>query len=298
MLIELFGTSMKFSVLILGSSGMAGHVISLLMRENDHFFDVFTVSRSTGILKSDFQADITDFDKIRNIISEIKPDFIINCVGLLNKRAEDYPAEAILTNSYFPHFLESVTQNSHCKIIHISTDCVFSGKKGKYLESDFKDGVGFYALTKSLGEINNKKDLTIRTSIIGPEININGIGLFDWFSKQNGAVNGYCNVYWSGVTTVYLARFIMEIIQDFKFTGLIHLTNNTPIDKFNLLLLIKKVFSWEHIEVNSFQNYFSDKTLVCSDKDILEKVPSYEQMMIDMFKWMTDHDHLYKFYKL
>jgi dTDP-4-dehydrorhamnose reductase len=289
---------MKYNILILGSSGMAGHLISLMTRENDHLFNVFTVSRSIGTFTTHFQADITDFEKIRNIILEVKPDFIINCVGLLNKTAEENPGDAILTNSYFPHFLETVTKNSNSRIIHISTDCVFSGKKGQYLESDFKDGVGFYAQTKSLGEINNKKDLTIRTSIIGPEINQNGIGLFDWFSKQNGAVNGYCNVYWSGVTTVYLARFIIEIIQDFKFTGLIHLTNNTPIDKFNLLLLIKNVFKWEHVEVNSFEDYYSDKTLVCSDKDIWGKVPSYEQMMIDMFKWMTDHNHIYNFYKL
>ncbi|MFM1962350.1 MAG: hypothetical protein RLZZ172_1195 [Bacteroidota bacterium] len=286
---------MKIKVLVVGSVGMAGHVITTMLRENDHLFDVFSISRSADPILNHFRCDVTDFKSVHQILDEVVPDFIINCVGLLNKTAEDNPADAILINSYFPHFLESLTKKTQTRIIHISTDCVFSGKRGKYTESDFKDGSGFYAQSKALGEIINEKDLTIRTSIIGPEISKNGIGLFDWFSKQNGNVAGYCNVYWSGVTTVFLAKFIMEIIKDFTLTGLIHLTNNDPISKYDLLDLIAKVFNWNHVQLVPYENYHSDKSLICTQKEILDQVPTYRAMVEDMYSWITDHNHLYPY---
>jgi len=107
------------------------------------------------------------------------------------------------------------------KIIQISTDCVFSGKDGGYKEDSFRDGDTIYARTKALGEINNNKDLTIRTSIIGPDINEDGIGLFHWFMKQSGTIYGFRNAYWTGVTTIELAKGIEKFIE-YNVTGIYH----------------------------------------------------------------------------
>jgi dTDP-4-dehydrorhamnose reductase len=160
---------MNKSILVLGSAGMAGHVIYKVLKEELKDFRIFDVARDSRFVNPSKCMDIKDFKMLEHYIEELKPAFIINCIGLLNKSAENFPDEAILINSYLPHFLESKTKNSSTKVIHISTDCVFSGSKGMYKEDDFRDATGYYALTKALGELNNNKDLTIRTSIIGPE---------------------------------------------------------------------------------------------------------------------------------
>jgi len=132
---------------------------------------------------------------------------------------------AVWFNSYFPQLLASFGKKYNFKLIHISTDCVFSGKEGGYKEDSFKNGIGFYAQSKALGEVVNSKDLTFRTSIVGPELKPDGIGLFHWFMNQAGAISGFTEVFWTGVTTIELAKAINEaIIQE--LTGLYHLTNN------------------------------------------------------------------------
>ena len=202
---------MKNKILILGSSGMAGHVIKNYLEKLNRF-EIFDLSRTDDYVKPFFKFDITNFNMLSEIISSYSFDFIINCVGLLNKKSEENPDQAILVNSYLPHFLEKNTHNTKTRIIHISTDCVFSGKNGNYKEDDFRDGIGFYSQSKALGEITNRKDLTIRTSIIGPDLNLNGVGLYNWFIKQNNEIFGFTNVFWSGITTVELAKKISELI--------------------------------------------------------------------------------------
>jgi dTDP-4-dehydrorhamnose reductase len=227
---------------------------------------------------------------LKNLIENCSSnfDYIINSVGILNKTAEDNPDRAILINSYLPHFLEKVTENHKTKIIHISTDCVFSGKKGAYVETDLRDGIGFYAQTKALGELINNKDLTIRTSIVGPDLNKTGIGLFNWFIKQNGSVNGYTKAFWSGVTTIQLAKSIKEIINlNIPITGLMHLTNNDKISKYNLLILFKKIFELNNIDVEESHTYEVDKSLINTRNDYFINIPSYEQMIIEMKEWIN-----------
>ena len=155
-------------IIVLGSNGMAGHIVTLGLRTEIQKYDVIAVARTNSPAKPNILLDMTDFDALANLIKTSKADIIINCIGLLNKNAEDKIDQAILLNSYFPHFLETITKNTTTKVIHISTDCVFSGNKGGYRENDIKNGIGFYAQSKALGEIVNQKDLTIRTSIIGP----------------------------------------------------------------------------------------------------------------------------------
>jgi dTDP-4-dehydrorhamnose reductase len=190
--------------------------------------------------------------------------------------------------NYLPHFIERNTSNTHTKLIHISTDCVFSGKKGGYRENDFTDGKGFYAQSKSLGEVKNYKDITIRTSIIGPELKQNGIGLLDWFMKQSGEVKGYTHALWSGVTTLELAKFIDSYLQEPVLSGIIHLTNNQPISKYDLLHEIKKVYELDQISIIPFADYTSDKSFLNTRTDFQYRVPDYEVMLTALQAWQID----------
>jgi dTDP-4-dehydrorhamnose reductase len=194
-----------------------------------------------------------------------------------------------------PHFLESQTKDTKTKIIHISTDCVFSGDEGNYIENSFKNGKGFYAQSKALGELENAKDLTFRTSIIGPELNTNGIGLFHWFSKQQGTVNGYSNAFWTGVTTIELLNAIKIAICE-NLTGLYHLVNEEKISKYNLVNILNKVFN-KKLEVQPYDAYRLDKSLINTRKDFKFKVKSYEEMILEMKTWIESNQELYAHYK-
>ncbi len=287
---------MKTKVLVLGSGGMAGHIITLKLREQAHLFQLTEVAHRDNALKPGILLDVTDEEALKNVLLEHKPGVIVNCIGILNQAAEDRPDKAILINSYLPHFLEQFTSDSKTRVIHISTDCVFSGNRGGYTEVDFKDGKGFYAQTKALGEIVNNKDLTIRTSIIGPELNATGIGLFNWFAKQQGRINGYTRAYWTGVTTIELANAIVKSIE-LGLTGLYHLVNDVKISKFALLELFLSTFSKSKVvEIAPYENYAVDKSLVNTRADYRLEVPSYGRMVEGMKKWVETHPELYPHY--
>ena len=177
---------MKF--LILGANGMAGHMISTYLFEKGH--TVTTLTKSPYEVGTNIVLDARDFDTLKAVIHQ-EFDVIINAIGVLNHAVDENLSDAILLNSYLPHFLQEQTRNSKTKIIHLSTDCVFSGVTGGYTETSPKDGLSCYSMTKNLGEIEGPKDLTIRTSIVGPDLNPSGIGLFNWFMKQTNPIKGY-----------------------------------------------------------------------------------------------------------
>lgn len=288
---------MKKHVLILGSGGMLGHVVNIRLRSLNNHFSVTDVARNRYIVKPDIEMDITDFSALQQLYNRIKPDIIINCVGILNTNAENNPADAILVNSYLPHFLEKITANHNCRVIHISTDCVFSGKKGNYTEYDFMDADGYYGRSKALGEIQNSKDLTLRTSIVGPELHSNGIGLFQWFSTQAGIIQGYTDVFWTGVTTIELSNAIVSCIHE-NTVGLCHVVNGISLSKFDLLHFFKSVFSNSPVTVIEKNNTFHhDKSLLNTRTDLNYQVPSYKKMMLDMKSWITQYQHIYPHYK-
>ncbi|RRJ88486.1 dTDP-4-dehydrorhamnose reductase family protein [Flavobacterium macacae] len=279
-------------ILVIGIKGMAGHVIYNYLHKNENY-DVFGIARNIGENKKKFSLDVSDTVKLKKIITDNQFDFVINCIGILNKDAEDHPSKAIWFNSYFPHFLEEITKESETKVIHISTDCVFNGKKGQYREDDFKDGDGFYAQSKALGEIRNNKDITIRTSIIGPELNKNGIGLFDWFMNQSGEVNGYTSAFWSGVTTFELAKAIEYVIEN-PLSGLVHLTNGTAINKYDLITIFKEIWNKDNIKIKPYTGKVVDKSLVKSEV-LNYKVPSYKKMLEEQKEWMTEYSSIYNY---
>lgn len=280
-------------IIVLGANGMAGHVITTGLK-NDSSYEVISVARSHSKIDPNILMDVTDFSSLKNLISNGNVDVIINCIGLLNKTAEDNPDQAILVNSYLPHFLESQTKNTKTKVIHISTDCVFSGELGGYTENSVKNGKGFYAQSKSLGELLNSKDLTFRTSIIGPELNTNGIGLFHWFINQEGTINGYTNAFWTGITTIELLNALKVAISE-NLSGLYHLVNEEKISKYDLTNIFKEVFHKE-IVVQPYDDYKVDKSLVNSREDFSFKVKSYNEMIFEMRDWINTNSNFYPHY--
>ncbi|MBA7555115.1 hypothetical protein ES705_47768 [subsurface metagenome] len=205
------------------------------------------------------------------------------------------PSNAIYLNSYFPHQLVKILRKTGGKLIHISTDCVFSGDKGVYTENDFRDADDTYGRSKALGEVKNDKDLTLRTSIIGPEIKETGEGLFHWFMKQKKEINGYNNVFWGGVTTLELARCI-EIAIENELTGLYHVTNNEKISKYELLQLINKYFRANQIVIAHDSRKLSNKSLVSIYPHDIFNVKSYRLMIKELREHIALNNQLYQQY--
>lgn len=280
-------------ILVLGGAGMAGHTISLYFKEASH--DVTAFSRSKVNYCNNINGDVTSFENLKKIIIESQYDAVINAIGVLNQDAEDNKSNAVLLNSYLPHFLSDTTNNMGTRIIHLSTDCVFSGKAGGYSERSFRDGETFYDRSKALGEIENSKDLTFRSSIIGPDTKEKGIGLFNWFMKQEGTINGFTKAIWTGVTTLTLAKAMEQALKE-NLTGLYNLVNNQTITKYDLLKLFNKYMKDDKIEILPSDKVLLDKSLVNNRSDFSFEVPSYEAMIIEMNEWIYDHKELYPHY--
>ena len=282
-------------ILVIGCKGMAGHVIKTYL-ESLKIYHVTGIARNVNSNKNLFNLDVSDTNKLENIIKESSFDIVINCIGLLNKNAEDNPELAVWLNSYFPHLLSKFGNIYGFKLIHISTDCVFSGKEGGYKEDSFKNGNGFYAKSKALGEVINNKDLTFRTSIIGPELKQDGIGLFHWFMNQENEISGFSKVYWTGVTTLELAKGINQSIQQ-DLKGLFHFVNESKISKYDLINIFNQNFRDSKIKITEDSTYKIDKSLISTRNDFKYSVSSYTDMIFKMKQWMEKFKENYKHYK-
>ncbi len=260
-------------------------------------FNVFGLSKSKIYGKKHTLIDASNFDNIEKYIQKLKPKIIINCIGLLINQSNENLRKAIKINTLFPHFLDRLSFKYCYKLIHISTDCVFSGNKGdSYFENDFKDGIGNYSITKGLGEVINDRNLTLRTSVVGPELTNRNEELFNWFMSQTNDIDGFTNVYWSGVSTSELAKNVSWAIEN-NLKGLYHVTNGTKISKNDLLKLFKK-YSKKKITIRPTLSSFSDKTLINSRKEFSCKVPSYDLMIKNIFIHLNNNKHLYPHYNL
>lgn len=270
-------------LLILGAKGMAGHVMTVYFKQKPQY-DVYSTSRNLND-KHDFYLDVTDFKRLEEMIESIKPDIIINCTGILNDHASSNPLLSFQVNSLLPHQLATLMDRHRRKLIQISTDCVFSGLKGSYIEDDIPDGTSIYAQSKQLGEVINDKHLTIRTSIIGPELKEDGIGLFLWFMKQSGEIKGYKKVFWNGVTTLELAKAVEQMIQH-NITGLYHLGSEKKVSKYALLKLIQEIFKKNDVKILPDDEISLDRTIKSTRTDFQYPIPSYQEMLIDLKDWM------------
>lgn len=282
----------KLKILILGATGMLGHVLYRYLSEKNSY-DLYNLSFRKPLNEQSIICDITDEQEVQQVLTNLQPNVIVNCIGVLIKGSQSDPANAIFINSYFPHFLSRNAEKINAKLIHISTDCVFSGTRGGYTEADFRDADDIYGRSKSLGELMNHRDLTLRTSIIGPEIKENGEGLLHWFLNQKGTVNGYTEAFWGGVTTLELSKVIEAAISQ-ELTGLINITNGSSISKFELLQLFKKAFQREQVEVNPFEGKKVDKSLRSNRVDLNYAVPSYETMIQEMRNNMVANREIYE----
>lgn len=277
-------------VLLFGATGMAGHVVYHYLRSTRKY-EIANVVYRTSLTEDSIVLDVRDSKAVSEIVVKVKPEIIINCVGVLVKGSKEHPDNAILLNAYFPHFLKKQADMIGARLIHISTDCVFSGKKGHYTEDDFRDADDVYGRSKALGEIINDKDLTLRTSIIGPELKKNGEGLFHWFMMQNGKVYGFKTAIWGGVTTLELAKAIDVAIEEGK-TGLVQLSNGEGISKYDLLCLFQKIWQKRDVEICPFDANGVDKSIAKSSRFDYE-VPGYWQMLKELENWMRVHHGMY-----
>ena len=255
-------------ILILGANGMLGHDMFHLLSEREDWM-VFGAMRSKDSIKHFlvrfherlvFGCDVLDQDGLVKVFNQIRPDVVINCVGLIKQKADaEEVLSAIPVNSLLPHRLAALCELAGARLIHISTDCVFSGLKGAYLESDPSDAKDVYGKSKFLGEVHYPHSITLRTSIIGHQLN-GSVALVDWFLAQKNSCKGYKHAIFSGLPTVVLAEIVRDIvIPKSELHGLYHVAAK-PISKFELLKEVARVYS-KSIEIEPDEIFKIDRSL-------------------------------------
>ena len=281
---------------VLGCNGMAGHVISLYLKEQGH--EVVGLARAQSRLVETVVGDARDIALLQGTIEKGNFDAVINCIGILNQFAEADHEVAAFLNGYLPHFLAKITQNMDTQIIHMSTDCVFSGEQGGYTEQSVPDGRTFYDRSKALGELDDDKNITLRNSIVGPDIKPEGIGLMNWFLQQKSSVKGFRRAIWTGQTTLQLAKTI-EAAAAQRAHGLYNMVPRESINKYELLCLFNRELRSDPIEVLPHDALSVDKSLVRTRYDGFDyKIPGYEVMVKELGEWMRAHRELYPHYAL
>lgn len=267
-------------VLILGGSGMLGHTLfAHLSTENN--LDVYATSRTDRGLSPWFpehlarkvrgEVDADNFDTVVRALAAIQPDIVINCIGLVKQvRMAHDPLSAITVNSQLPHRISLICRTAEARMIHISTDCVFDGKKGAYKESDSSNANDLYGRTKFLGEVDYPHCVTIRTSIIGHELK--GFrGLIEWFLSQKNSVQGFINAIYTGFPTIELAHIISDfVIPNPDLQGIYHVSSE-PISKYELLKLVAGRYE-KHIEIEPYDEFYVDRSL---DSSLFRKITRY-----------------------
>lgn len=238
------------NVLVLGASGMLGNAVIRVLSENPDYV-VYGTSRlqsSKHFFESKIaerlltNVDVEHYDSLTQAFASSQPDVVINCIGLVKQLAEaDDVLQAIPINTLLPHRLAKLCKLAGARLIHMSTDCVFTGNKGNYTEQDTSDAIDLYGKSKFLGEVDYPNAITLRTSIIGHELQSKH-GLVDWFLSQETQCKGYTKAIFSGVPTVVLAQIIRDVvIPRADLHGVYHVAAE-PISKFDLLKLIATVY--------------------------------------------------------
>lgn len=256
-------------ILVLGANGMLGHVIFTELSKQKELkvygtvlslkgFKKFFSSKLLKMIRD--KIDINNFKLVTKIFNVIKPDIVINCIGLIKQLPSANDAiQAITLNALLPHRLAQLCQTIRARMIHFSTDCVYSGKTGNYKENDPSDVQDLYGRTKFLGEVSYPHTFTFRTSIIGHELASKN-GLLEWFLSQRESVNGFTKVIYSGFPTIEIAYILNEyIIPNSKLNGLYHVSSD-PISKYELLKLIAKEYHKE-IKVIPYDKKVADMSL-------------------------------------
>jgi dTDP-4-dehydrorhamnose reductase len=294
----------KKRILILGGTGMLGHILlSYLSTSAD--YDVFATARSLTRLENKFpknlfekfcsdSVDANYYDSIIRALASIQPDIVINCIGIIKQLpiAGD-PLTAITINAQLPHRISLISRMVGARVIHISTDCVFDGRKGMYTEDDVPTPEDLYGRTKLLGELSYPHCITLRTSIIGHELK-SKCGLIEWFLAETDKVRGYKNAIYSGFPTIELARIICDfVLPNPELNGVYHVSSE-PISKYDLLGLVAAWYG-KDIKIESYEDFVQDRSL---DSTVFRTAtgyepPSWNKLIEMMHKDFMAHQRFY-----
>jgi dTDP-4-dehydrorhamnose reductase len=285
-------------ILILGATGMLGHKLMQVLskkftvtgtvRPDSSVFSNHSIFSRMNII-GNIRAD--DLRNIQAALDHSGADVVINCIGIVKQvPAANDPLTSIFINALFPHQLARICRQKHIRLIHMSTDCVFSGHRGKYTEEDVSDAEDLYGRTKFLGELDYPDCLTIRTSIIGRELDTPH-GLIEWFLGEDGkTVYGYKKVIFSGLTTIALSEIIKKIISDYPAVQGVRQIASEPISKYDLLTMVKRTYGLS-IKIEPDETFRSNRSLI-ADKFKIEtkiKIPSWEYMIDQMHRDPTPY---------
>jgi dTDP-4-dehydrorhamnose reductase len=278
-------------VLVIGATGMLGY--SLFSNLSDYSeLDVYGTVRSIKgkeffftekLNKLITNVDVSNISALETAIANVKPNIVINCIGLIKQHGiSKQHVDAISINSLLPHQIAASCDRFDAKLIHFSTDCVFTGNKGDYLESDMPDAQDLYGKSKCLGEVNYAPHLTLRTSIIGHELSSN-VSLIDWFLSQDGNTKGFSKAIFSGLPTCVIAKIIAEnILPHTDVTGLYQLSVD-PIDKYSLLKLVSSIYD-KKIDIKESTELVIDRSLNSQRlrDEINFQVPAWDTLISEM----------------
>lgn len=283
-------------VLILGGTGMLGHVLFTQLSLS-YDLDVYATARTSSNLdrwfSSEFRqkirtdVDADNFDTVIRALASIQPDIVINCIGLIKQLPiADDPLSAITINSLLPHRVSLICRTTGARLIHISTDCVFDGMKGYYKEDDPSDAKDLYGRSKFLGEVTYPHCVTLRTSIIGHELK-GKLGLIEWFLAQEGKTRGFPRAVYSGFPTVELARIISEYVLPNPDLYGVYQVASEPISKYDLLRLVAKRYG-KKIEIEPFDDFVIDRSM---NSSVFQKATGYSPP-----SWTELVDRMYQHY--
>lgn len=294
-------------VLILGGTGMLGHKVfqHARSRSSETWCTIRGRREESGLERLGLgtppericeRVDVMEWGVVRALLHDLRPDVVVNCVGIVKQRAEAKAAiPSIAVNALLPHRLADAIGGWNGRLVHISTDCVFSGRRGQYTEDDVPDPEDLYGRSKLLGEVTAGHAVTLRTSMIGRELREHR-SLLDWLLQQNGrTIKGFRRAYFSGLTTNELARVICRVIEEHPgLTGLYQVTGETTT-KYDLLNLIVRTFGLD-IRVEPEDTFFCDRSLVGTRfRDATGyRCPSWTSLVADLYADPTPYQELAK----
>jgi dTDP-4-dehydrorhamnose reductase len=255
-------------ILILGASGMLGNAIFRYF-SNLNDFEVFGSVRSNNALKYFPEhlrdkiisnVNVENQDSLVKLFNIVNPNIVINCIGIVKQlSASEDPLEVVPINTLLPHRVARLCSVANARFIHMSTDCVFSGMSGNYVEEDTPDARDFYGISKFMGEVDYNNAITLRTSIIGHELD-GSRSLINWFLSQENTIQGYTKAIFSGLPTVEIAKIIHEyVIPHPELHGLYHVSAN-PINKYDLLQIVNKIYN-KNILITPNESLSIDRSL-------------------------------------
>jgi dTDP-4-dehydrorhamnose reductase len=295
-------------VLILGGEGMLGHKVFQVLDER---FETFATFRRFGGVWTTYPMyvdvspertiagiDAMNFDTVIRAFSQVEPDVVVNCIGIVKQleQAKD-PIISITLNALFPHRLAELCSVAGARMLHMSTDCVFSGRKGNYTEDDIPDAEDLYGRTKLLGEVAREGCLTIRTSIFGRDF-AKDTALLEWFlGNRGGTVRGFVNAIYTGFTTQALAQIMGDLIADHPHLSGLYQISTEPISKYDLLVKIRDAMALD-IEVEPFKDFYCDRSLDSSRfrKETKYRIPTWDEMIAELARDSTPYDEWRKRY--